>query len=198
MRMSVADAHKGRAADGNGAIAMPGQFCYRRVSNQMMRPVARSVCRGTGVGFDRLSQRRLSQRRLSQPQLSRHPRHRCGPDLQGHRVIMIESTAQRLTTKDTKRTKVNRLCPFVTFVVTSFCSEVMIALKNEPSPTALYAVSLRLCAFVRAYSPPRACYALQRYTWYDFSMTRQPYPSDVSDAERAFVASTGSGAALPP
>ncbi len=45
---------------------------------------------------------------------------------------------------------------------------------------------------------PRACYALQRYTWYDFSMTRQPYPSDVSDAERAFVASTGSGAALPP
>ncbi|MCP9446725.1 MAG: hypothetical protein NNA22_04035 [Nitrospira sp.] len=24
-------------------------------------------------------------------------------------------------------------------------------------------------------------------------MTRQPYPSDVSDAERAFVASTGSG-----
>ncbi len=29
-------------------------------------------------------------------------------------------------------------------------------------------------------------------------MTRQPYPSDVSDEERAFVASTGSGAALPP
>ncbi len=28
-------------------------------------------------------------------------------------------------------------------------------------------------------------------------MTRQPYPSDVSDEERAFVASTGSGAALP-
>ena len=34
----------------------------------------------------------------------------------------------------------------------------------------------------------RACYALQRYTWYDFSMTCQPYPSDVSDEERAFVA----------
>ena len=34
----------------------------------------------------------------------------------------------------------------------------------------------------------RACYAFQRYTWYDFSMTRQPYPSDVSDEERAFVA----------
>ncbi len=34
----------------------------------------------------------------------------------------------------------------------------------------------------------RACYALQRYTWYDFSMTRKPYPSDVSDEERAFVA----------
>ncbi len=29
-------------------------------------------------------------------------------------------------------------------------------------------------------------------------MTRKPYPSDVSDEEQAFVASTGSGAALPP
>ncbi len=43
----------------------------------------------------------------------------------------------------------------------------------------------------------RACYALQRYTWYDFSMTRQPYPSDVSDAERDFVASTGSARRAP-
>ncbi len=64
------------------------------------------------------------------------------------------------------------------------------------------AVSLRAKALAEASASPtgvtRACYALQRYTWYDFSMTRQPYPSDVSDEERAFVASTGSGAALPP
>ena len=57
--------------------------------------------------------------------------------------------------------------------------------------------SLCLHAFVRSITPnarpfvhgalrARACYALQ--TWYDFSMTRQPYPSDVSDEERAFVA----------
>ncbi len=39
---------------------------------------------------------------------------------------------------------------------------------------------------MRAKALSRACYALQ--TWYDFSMTRQPYPSDVSDEERAFVA----------
>ncbi len=39
---------------------------------------------------------------------------------------------------------------------------------------------------MRAKALSRACYALQ--TWYDFSMTRQPYPSDVSDEEWAFVA----------
>ena len=34
----------------------------------------------------------------------------------------------------------------------------------------------------------RACYALLESAWYHESMTRKPYPSDVSDDEWAFVA----------